>query len=241
MTPLEPQDAVAGESQAAREQGGAVEELCGYCGEPLVPAANFCHRCGAQVLRDGTRPLQPPPPAAPLRSTAAEPVLGDGELLWQARPSTRAIAEPVVLLAVIAGLAAVPISFLEPAQRAWATLYLAGFLVLVGLLRIPPRWYICATHSYRLTTRALWVRTGLVREVKDRYALREFVSLSVSRSFLDRVFGIGSIELHFVRPGMAPVVLYYVADPDRVAELLDQAISAAAAERRTVVHESANA
>ncbi len=240
MAPLDPQQTVGGRQEQAAAEQAEVEEWCGFCGERLVPHANFCHRCGAQVLRDQTRPIKPPPPAAPLRGSGSAPAAGtDGQLLWEGRPSRYAIGEQLLVLTVLAGIAAGLISLLDPAQRPWVTAYAVAALLLIGLVRIVPRWYTCASHSYRLTSRALWVRSGLLREVKDRYALHEFISLSLSRSVLDRLFGIGSIELHFVRPGHAPVVLYYVPDADRVAELFDQAIAAAAAERRALTSEMA--
>jgi len=213
--------------EAARPQEDeALVEHCGYCGELLVPRANFCHRCGAQVLREKSPILKPPPPAAPQREPAASSG-SDGKLLWQGQPSYAVIFVKLLALVPAIGALSVAAYALDPHVPVPLKRYAVALSAALALLRVLGPWYRCATERYRLTSRALWVRSGLVHQVDDRYALREFLSLSLDRTLLERMFRLGSVELHFVRAGQAPLILHHLSRPGEVVELLDRAIAAA--------------
>lgn len=238
----------------AQHQGADdVEEYCGHCGTRLVPRANFCHHCGAQVLRPDTQIITPPPPVEarrPPRDESLNDELGplpptDGipeeteeseRLVWQGRPSFKAILIGLVSGAVMATalVGSVHWILLRSDNRVpKPETELAVWVSVVVVFTLRPLYRVLA-RRYRVTTRSIWVEEGLVRRIVTRYRLADWRHIHLHQSLLQRLVGTGHIELESNDRTEAPIFFLDIDRARDVVELLDRAL--AVARPRQTVH-----
>lgn len=225
-----------------------VEEYCGRCSTRLVPRANFCHHCGAQVLRPNTQVIVPPQPAEPARRPPAEaeeepaPELdethdaassGDEELVWEGRPSAKAVIAGAVR-GLLIGAAVVGSLHWVLARTEQAPLKVeyevAAWCIIAAAFTLRPLLTMLG-QKYTVTSRSIWVQEGTIRKVTTRHRLSDWKHIHCQQSLLQRLLGTGDIELEPAVPWEPPVVLKDVDKPSEVALLIDRALTAAQQKR----------
>ena len=142
-------------------------------------------------------------------------LLGQGEReVLSLRTHAKALIRPALVLLLIAAVVGVAFALLPPAWVAaawWVLVVLA--LVAVVLWVIAPflRWW---TTTYTFTNRRIITRRGIINKSGHDLPLTRINNVAYNRSFTDRLFGCGSLEL--TTAADEPVVLEDIPDVERV-------------------------
>lgn len=109
-----------------------------------------------------------------------------------------------------------------------ATLCYTFLLVIIGAVLAGARgvWIILSTR-YRLTTERLFIERGIVRQTIDQIELVRVDDIRVTKGVVDRVFGLGSVQILSTDFTDRSVEIKGVADADGVAELVRSRMRAA--------------
>jgi membrane protein YdbS with pleckstrin-like domain len=185
--------------------------FCPKCGSGIDEGSNFCKVCGAKVSGEDAN-LAPAvnitgqgTPAAPDQSNAPESDLWEG-----GRSGKKFIFQYLLAGVLLAGaLTAVVIwpeglfegsktvSDNEKVKQAvryvrYIPLALAGLFTLIVWVRM-----MLFVHSlkYRLTSERLFITAGLLSKHMDELDLFRVNDVTLSQSFLDRMFGIGTVTV----------------------------------------------
>lgn len=75
-------------------------------------------------------------------------------------------------------------------------------------------------HYYRLTTRRLFVSTGLIRRRRDQLELLRVEDVYTRQSFFDRWLGLGTVVVVSSEKSLPSVAMPGVEDPKRVMDLV---------------------
>ena len=121
-------------------------------------------------------------------------LLNDGErVVLSTRTHVKALAVPVVVLLVVAGVAGFATSLPDgPHAGLWRlAIWLVALVVLLRLVVVPfLRWW---TTTYTFTDRRLITRTGILSRSGHDVPLNRISDISYEKSLLDRVFGCGTL------------------------------------------------
>jgi len=74
--------------------------------------------------------------------------------------------------------------------------------------------------GYRLTSERLFIEIGVLSRTVDQTELVRVDDVRVHQSLMDRVFGLGSVEVVSTDATDRNVMIEGIADPDRVAEMV---------------------
>ena len=121
-------------------------------------------------------------------------LLNDGEqVVLSTRTHVKALAVPVVVLLVVAGLAGFATSLPDGEHAGlWRlAIWVVALLVLLRLVVVPfLRWW---TTTYTFTDRRLITRTGILSRSGHDVPMNRISDISYDKSLLDRVFGCGTL------------------------------------------------
>lgn len=158
-------------------------------------------------------------PTAPLEPSSHD----DGEHLdpkneqdlWQGRQSMKTLYPTLALWLLMAIAIIVACATLGGVSAAlWGA---GGSVILLLLLISRLLWRIAAT-SYRITTQRLFIRRGILTQSVDQTELLRVDDVKMTQTLLERMLGIGSVEVASNDRSDGFLTLRGIADPATVAE-----------------------
>ncbi len=203
---------------------------CPACGEEVVAAAVYCHKCGHRLDPDGDGDPAPPS-AGPSTSAGAFQQVAAArwedkdkpeEVLWRGGYSAKAMAGG---WAFSGGLSIVLLLFglfIMP----WKAIY---WLVILVAILLP--WIYClAVSTYRrmsvhyvLSTQRFIHERGFLRRVNDRIELLDVDDITYEQTLSERLAGVGTLRIMSHDRSDPELVLSGIDDIKRVAGLFDDA------------------
>ncbi len=136
------------------------------------------------------------------------------EDLWQGRSSWKFFADLIVVAAGWTLIAAI-VWFTTPPWSGWTVLLMAllgwvyvGVRVAHGLLN----------YHYRLTTQRLFIERGILSRTIDQAELIRIDDVRIHKSLMNRMTGVGSVELFSTDASDRQVTLWGVEKPDELAD-----------------------
>jgi len=172
-------------------------------------------------------------PAGPDRATLAEAAGGDGAALdpgtetdiWTGRTHWQHYAGRLALW-LIGNLAVIVLVIWLARRIEWLT-FKAGFaivaviLVVSGLEMVVRRVFLnILRYRYRLTTQRLFIERGILSRTIDQTELIRVDDVRLHKSFLDRVFRLGSVAIVSTDATDREIVIEGIAEPEKVAEAI---------------------
>jgi len=164
----------------------------------------------------------------------------DTEILYQGRPSLRALTGTFIYAAIFltlaGGLMFYPVEELVPAENISRYSFIAGIvLVVIVALYLLKRIVELKLISYMVTTdRIEWERGFLTRKI-DNIDMFRVVDLQLHRSLLEVMLGIGTVKIITTDKTDPEFNFKYVRRPRALYDLLKRA-SLDSDRRRGVVH-----
>ncbi len=160
-----------------------------------------------------------PPTLAP--ASPAQPPAPETEL-WTGRTSWKHYAGRVSLWVVANVLFAALIGWLASAKK-WFELSGVIYTVLGGvlvsaLIFIIPVFLRIISRRYRLTSQRLFIERGILSQTIDQTELIRVDDVRVEKTFIDRVFGVGTVSLLSTDVSDRLVVIEGIDNAERVAE-----------------------
>ncbi len=134
--------------------------------------------------------------------------------LWQGRSSWKFYAD---LIVVAAGwtVIAVIVWFTTPRWLGWTVLIMAllGWVYVAGRVALG-----MLNHHYRLTTQRLFIERGILSRTIDQAGLIRIDDVRIHKTLLNRMTGVGSVELFSTDASDRQVTLWGVEKPDELAD-----------------------
>lgn len=192
--------------------------------QPEEDARKMPHR-GPMI---GSPPVQsssmPQDPAAAMLQPQPQPPVGPEQELWTGRTSFRHFAGSISvwLIVNIAILIGVVYLIRGSGKLSWTadlSIVLVALLV-TSILILSRAFGMILGRRYRLTSQRLFIERGLLGTTTDQMELTRVEDIRVQKSFMDRVFGVGTVDLLTTDVTDHGVVLAGIANPDIVAELI---------------------
>jgi uncharacterized membrane protein YdbT with pleckstrin-like domain len=171
---------------------------CPQCGFDAVAGAGFCSRCG-------TRLLMPRPESR--REFALSRIMTSW---WTFCGSFVAAGASVVLAALV----------LRSGRTAWP---IAAALFALGLLIVLAAILARRSTSWSITSERLIERRGFLSRTRREIELADIRAVEVSRTFFQRLFGIGSVVISSAASADYLIRMQNVANPEKIAETVRQA------------------
>lgn len=140
--------------------------------------------------------------------------------LWQGRQSWKTAYPALALWIVVIAAAAVLIGLVvKTALSVWITLGVGAVVLLLILLRTA---YQVMSRSYRITTQRLFLRMGILSQTVDQAELLRVEDVKMRQTLLERMLGIGTVEVFSSDRSDARVEMRGVDQPAQVAEHIRQ-------------------
>lgn len=135
--------------------------------------------------------------------------------LWQGRQSFKTMYPTFVLWFVVAAVV-VGLSIYQwsTAGAGWSL----GAMVVVLLLMVMRTLWRIASTSYRITTQRLFIRRGILTQTVDQTELLRVDDVKMKQTLLERVLGIGSVDVSSSDRSDGFLTLSGIAEPAKVAE-----------------------
>jgi uncharacterized membrane protein YdbT with pleckstrin-like domain len=188
--------------------------LCRQCSAALQPGSAFCNRCGAGQAEASSGTVPMAGAAAPEKS------------LWKGRYSLRAATHLWILSAFwMALVIALYLRFIGTRTQQYDAIALAAGLA-PGVLALGRALIRGLSLSYRLTSHRLFRDRGILSRQLDELELIRVDDISVSQTFLQRLFGVGMVKLLSTDPSTPELVMEGIARPLEVKELLRSQVQA---------------
>jgi len=229
----------------SRRFRGLQTKLCPFCAEKIQAAAVKCRFCGEFLTAD--KPLTPQTSQFVSQPTPAEPKKHSGLILFEGSPSIWAItgilAKGLFFFAFGCFLIVYPFERrLLFGQEDELVLMLGRYRTLAGLLVALIVLLVLAVKIIRLknihyevsSDRIEWARGVFTKKV-DNLDMFRIVDLKLRRSFLDRIFGIGTVELMTTDKTDSWFVFEKMHDSQKLYDAIKKA-SLEADRKRGVVH-----
>jgi hypothetical protein len=204
---------------------------CPACGEEVVAAAVFCHKCGQRIDSEGDGSSGAPPadeisstPAGAFQQVAAtrrEEKDKPEEELWRGGYSPKAmigswvISGAVSLVLVLIGL------FWVRDVTLWLLLVLA--MLVPWIYSVCVLTYRRMSVHYALSTQRFVHERGVLRRVNDRIELLDVDDITFEQTLWDRMVGVGTLRIASHDRTDPELVLPGIEDIKRVAGLFDDA------------------
>jgi membrane protein YdbS with pleckstrin-like domain len=200
---------------------------CPDCGHQVSTAATVCPQCN--------RPLAPQISAPAAVAASAE------EVVWQGRPSLKAmlveiaitvffaIALPIFatlafdpLLSLLVGLGGPARELLEPNRPTIKLAVMTLVAVVVGLRVVKLGWHaaVLRSHRYRVSNQRIVVESGALSRRIDEVDMRTVEDIEFQQRFLERLLGIGEIVVVAADKRMSRFRLLGVENPRELRELI---------------------
>lgn len=184
--------------------------VCPGCGAPVPDTSRFCNMCGATVASPVAVATQAPP------GVLAE------QRIWELRPAflfvgVRYAVAALLWLGGTAVVAALASNFNWPLSVG------AAIVAVLGLVLF---FYPVVAHIkrqrvlYTLTTHKLEIREGLLATSVRNIPLAKVQDVTINRSLLERMLGVGSITIDNASEVSGSVTIAAVRDPQQYADLL---------------------
>ncbi len=97
----------------------------------------------------------------------------------------------------------------------------------LGLLLLARAGYLVHSRRYRLTSQRLFMRTGLIANRLEEIELFRVKDVILEQGVLDRLFGIGQVQVLSTDDSMPRLVVRGIHQPERVKEQIRSAYRAA--------------
>ncbi len=217
-------------NEQKNESSDRATKKCPFCGETILAEAVKCRFCG-EFLDPNARPgasVAIPDPS--LRNPMYAPDL-DTEVFFEGSPSLLAMAGSFITAAIVIAAGAFIAYYYPQNYGTWIGLGLTA----IALLWIIVRIIIFKSTFYRVTNDRIEFEEGVLSKQADNLDLFRISDLQLRRSLLDRIFGIGTIELVTTDANQPNCVLYKIRGARSVFDVLKKA-SMTADRRRGVVH-----
>lgn len=158
-------------------------------------------------------------PAEPLRRTAGEGAVGPETPVWEGRGDWRYQISAVAMFLIVSVVILILLGFfIDTKGKNWLW-WLGAIVVLAFGVRMA--WilivHIYATR-YRLTTQRLFIDRGILSRTTDQLELIRVDDVRVRQRLLDRMFGIGSVDVLSTDVSDAKMSIIGIGNPDTVAE-----------------------
>jgi len=144
--------------------------------------------------------------------------------VWSGRTHWKHFAGRVILWAVanvafivLAAVVASRTEWLAFSGAFWAVI---GVFVVSALLVLGRVAITVMSHKYRVTSQRLFVERGILGRTVDQTELVRVDDVRVHKTFLHRIFGLGSVEVVSTDASDKNVSIEGVTDPDTVAEAI---------------------
>ncbi|MCH8913270.1 MAG: PH domain-containing protein [Planctomycetes bacterium] len=136
------------------------------------------------------------------------------EDLWQGRSSWKFYADLILVAAgwtVIAGI----VWFTTPRWLGWIVVFmaLAGWVYVAGRVA-----HGMLNYHYRLTTQRLFIERGVLSRTIDQAELIRIDDVRIHKSLMNRMTGVGSVELFSTDASDRQVTIWGVEKPEELAE-----------------------
>jgi len=217
---------------------------CPHCEQPLeVPEEMLgdtieCPSCNGSIqlpkpeyqpepdsLVELQTPMQQPPSAPPQRQTKDCPFCGE-EILASARKCKHCgefldgSSSPASTISQKKSVG--------PENKIWeghpSGLYYLGHWVFgillfpLGLITIPYAILDQRTRIYTHTTRKVIAKVGIISRKTHEVAIRDFRSINMNQSILERIFGLGSVQIGSAGTGGVEVEFKGITNPTKVRD-----------------------
>jgi len=163
-------------------------------------------------------------PAAVLTQPPTQPPIGPEQDLWSGRTSFRHFAGPILIWLVINVAVVVGVIYLARGDGKltwtggiWIVLIAIVFSAVLILRR--PFGNVLGIR-YRLTSQRLFIERGLLGTTTDQMELTRVEDIRVQKTLMDRVLGVGTIDLLSNDVTDRSVTIEGITEPDTVAELI---------------------
>ena len=136
------------------------------------------------------------------------------EDLWQGRSSWKFYADLIVVAAGWTVIAAI-VWFTTPRWSGWIVLIMAlsGWVYVAGRVA-----HGMLNYHYRLTTQRLFIERGVLSRTIDQAELIRIDDVRIRKSLLNRMTGVGSVELFSTDASDRQVTIWGVEKPEELAE-----------------------
>jgi membrane protein YdbS with pleckstrin-like domain len=202
--------------------------------------AAVCPRCGLSLSGSASAAPAAGGAATPWTAPASGSPGAKEEVLWEGGVSPRLLARetPGILWAVaLTPIAILVLPYALDLARGLGRqvrvaiaenlsairLVVIGAVLLVSLLRLARvvlRYLQLKTTRYRLTNQRLTIESGLVSKRVDDVDLRSVQDVALAQSPLERILGVGRLEIVSSDPTRPRLTLTGIADPASVRERL---------------------
>ncbi len=136
--------------------------------------------------------------------------------LWQGRQSWKTTYPTVFVWTVVTILAIILVAVW---QKEWTgPLIAAGVGVLIMLAMLARTAYSIFSNSYRITTQRLFIRRGILTQTVNQTELLRVDDVKMTQTLLERVLGIGTVDVLSSDRTDASIRIVGVAEPAQVAE-----------------------
>ncbi len=156
----------------------------------------------------------------PPRARQTDPDPESEEDLWQGRSSWKFYADLIVVAAGWTVIAAI-VWFTTPTTSRWMGYMVSfvGYMSLAGWVYVAGRVvHGMLNHHYRLTTQRLFIERGILSRTIDQAELIRIDDVRVHKTLMNRMTGVGSVELFSTDASDRQVAIRGVEKPEELAE-----------------------
>ncbi|MFZ1932518.1 MAG: PH domain-containing protein [Thermoguttaceae bacterium] len=204
---------------------------CPACGEEVVAAAVYCHKCGHRLSSDGDGTSGAPSSADVASSAAGAFQQGAAahwedkdkpeEELWQGSYSSKAMIGSWAMSGCVSILLLLIGIFWVRDFTLWLLLVLA--MVLPWLYFLAVLAYRRMSVRYVLSTQRFLHERGFLRRVSDRIELLDVDDITFEQSLWERLVGFGTLRIASHDRTNPELVLPGIENIKHVASLFDDA------------------